>query len=198
MKKKVKTLTATEAKDVSFLYWVWLVNNANGSIGEMNDTVGGAQEFTLLEGTSSLSTHLLRELQKNSNHFSIYLNNAVTKISSLSPTSIEVFTRSNLKVKTKRVIVTIPPTLYQRIHFEPALVPQRYQLAAKMPMSCMIKTITFYRDPFWRRLGYSGRSYTHHDPFSLFVLSTDHPILSSLYHLNQLLFIYLFIYYYYY
>jgi monoamine oxidase len=56
------------------------------------------------------------------------------------------------------MIVAIPPALAGRIEYEPQLPAARGQLARRMPMSSVIKCVTFYDAPLWRTAGYSGEA----------------------------------------
>ncbi|MFD5700383.1 flavin monoamine oxidase family protein [Streptomyces lasiicapitis] len=59
-------------------------------------------------------------------------------------------------VRAKRVIVTIPPPLAGRIHYDPPMPAARDQLTQRMPMGSALKTFAVYDTPFWRTDGLSG------------------------------------------
>jgi len=58
--------------------------------------------------------------------------------------------------KASFVISTIPPALLGRISFNPPLPPLKNQAIQRIPMGSIIKTITFYKRPFWREKGLAG------------------------------------------
>lgn len=45
---------------------------------------------------------------------------------------------------------------YRRISFDPPLPGLRQQMADRLPMGSIIKTVTFYETAWWREKGYSG------------------------------------------
>ncbi|KAF3702254.1 putative flavin-containing monoamine oxidase A [Channa argus] len=56
----------------------------------------------------------------------------------------------------RAVIVTCPPHLAAKIHYEPALPSQREFLTQNMPVGHMIKFIITYQTAFWKENGFSG------------------------------------------
>uniref|UniRef100_A0A8C4EDU7 Amine oxidase n=1 Tax=Dicentrarchus labrax TaxID=13489 RepID=A0A8C4EDU7_DICLA len=54
------------------------------------------------------------------------------------------------------VIVTCPPHLAAKIHYQPALPSQREFLTQNMPVGHMIKFIITYKSAFWKEKGFSG------------------------------------------
>ncbi|GAB4004665.1 FAD-dependent oxidoreductase [Spirosoma migulaei] len=62
--------------------------------------------------------------------------------------------------QAKRVIVTVPPALQNRIDFQPLLPAQRAQLIQRMPMGSVWKCYAIYEKPFWREQGLNGLAAT--------------------------------------
>ncbi|GAB4015665.1 flavin monoamine oxidase family protein [Spirosoma koreense] len=62
--------------------------------------------------------------------------------------------------QARRVIVTVPPALQNRIDFQPILPAQRVQLLQRMPMGSVWKCFAIYDKPFWRRQGLNGLAAT--------------------------------------
>jgi monoamine oxidase len=69
-----------------------------------------------------------------------------------------------LTVRTRRVIVAIPPTLAGRIDYDPPLPALRDQLTQRMPQGSVIKTMAIYETPFWRDEGLSGQATSDQGP----------------------------------
>ncbi|KAG8589735.1 hypothetical protein GDO81_006509 [Engystomops pustulosus] len=65
--------------------------------------------------------------------------------------------------QAKYVISAIPPTLTTKIHFNPELPPIRNQLIQRLPMGSVIKTMMYYKEPFWRKLDYCGAMFIDDD-----------------------------------
>ncbi|MGH9029856.1 MAG: flavin monoamine oxidase family protein, partial [Acidimicrobiales bacterium] len=61
------------------------------------------------------------------------------------------------RVRCRRVIVSVPPTLAGRIQYQPLLPAERDQLTQCAPMGSVIKILAVYDTPFWRDRGLSGQ-----------------------------------------
>ncbi|HWM30965.1 MAG TPA: FAD-dependent oxidoreductase [Methyloceanibacter sp.] len=61
-------------------------------------------------------------------------------------------------VEARRVIVAVPPYLASRIDYDPALPAVQTQLLRRMLSGSVIRGITIYDEPFWRKDGMSGMS----------------------------------------
>ncbi|WP_147105344.1 flavin monoamine oxidase family protein [Nesterenkonia populi] len=64
-----------------------------------------------------------------------------------------------LTVHAERVIVAVPPNLYSRISFEPALPWLQQQMHQHQSMGLVIKVHAVYERPFWREKGLSGTGF---------------------------------------
>jgi putrescine oxidase len=62
-------------------------------------------------------------------------------------------------VRADRVIVAVPPNLYSRISFEPALPWLQQQMHQHTSMGLVIKVHAVYERPFWRDKGLSGTGF---------------------------------------
>lgn len=59
-------------------------------------------------------------------------------------------------ISAYRAIITIPPAIASRIHYEPRLSLLRDHLTQRTPMDFAIKAHVIYAEPFWRHQGLSG------------------------------------------
>lgn len=66
---------------------------------------------------------------------------------------------AELTVNARRVIVAVPPNLYTRISFEPALPARQQQLQQHLSLGLVIKLHAVYETPFWRAAGLSGTAF---------------------------------------
>ncbi|MEJ7633749.1 NAD(P)/FAD-dependent oxidoreductase [Aeromicrobium sp.] len=73
-----------------------------------------------------------------------------------------VVTTDSLMVRAKRVIVAVPPNLYGRLSFEPALPAAQHQLHQHLSLGLVIKVHAVYDRPFWRDTGLSGTAFGPH------------------------------------
>lgn len=62
-------------------------------------------------------------------------------------------------VRARRVVVAVPPNLYPRISFEPALPWLQQQMHQHTSMGLVIKVHAVYETPFWRDRGLSGTGF---------------------------------------
>nr|WP_271208979.1 NAD(P)/FAD-dependent oxidoreductase [Rhodococcus wratislaviensis]GLK33409.1 putative putrescine oxidase [Rhodococcus wratislaviensis] len=67
-----------------------------------------------------------------------------------------------LTVRARHAIVAVPPNLYARINFEPALPALRQQLQQHLSFGLVIKVHAVYETPFWRETGLSGTAFGPH------------------------------------
>ncbi|WP_369045711.1 flavin monoamine oxidase family protein [Sinomonas sp. P10A9] len=65
-------------------------------------------------------------------------------------------TSGRVTVTARRAILAIPPTLYSRISYVPALPRRQHQLHQHLSMGLVIKVHAVYERPFWRESGLSG------------------------------------------
>lgn len=64
-----------------------------------------------------------------------------------------------LTVRADQVIIAVPPNLYSRISFEPALPWLQQQMHQHQSMGVVIKVHAVYDTPFWREKGLSGTGF---------------------------------------
>ena len=62
----------------------------------------------------------------------------------------------NVIVRAKYVVVAVPPNLYSRVHFVPALDRRQHQMHQHQSLGLVIKVHAVYPTPFWRDKGLSG------------------------------------------
>ena len=72
---------------------------------------------------------------------------------------VEVYT-DDLTVVARRVIVAVPPNLYNRIEYTPNLPRLRQQLQQHQSLGMVIKVHASYDTPFWREDGLSGTAFS--------------------------------------
>ncbi|EAR25769.1 putative oxidoreductase [marine actinobacterium PHSC20C1] len=69
-------------------------------------------------------------------------------------------TSDNITVQAKHVIVAVPPNLYDRINYVPALPRLRQQMQQHSSLGLVIKVHATYETPFWRDAGLSGTAFS--------------------------------------
>ncbi|KAM4527547.1 putative flavin-containing monoamine oxidase A [Odontesthes bonariensis] len=139
-----------EPSQMSFLFFLMYAAAAGGLLALLESTPGGAQEFKIKGGTQQLSECLAEGVGwKN-----VRLGSAVTAIWQDAEWA-RVMTSSDTFL-CRAVIVTCPPHLAAKIHYQPALPSMREYLTQNMPVGHMIKFIITYQTAFWKEKGYSG------------------------------------------
>ncbi|OIJ35518.1 putrescine oxidase [Rothia kristinae] len=62
-------------------------------------------------------------------------------------------------VRARRAVVAVPPNLYERISFVPALPRRQQQMHQHQSLGLVIKVHAVYETPFWRDKGLSGTAF---------------------------------------
>jgi monoamine oxidase len=150
-----EALAGAESRDCSLLYTLAYVATATdgstpGTLERLFDTRGGAQAQRFVEGSQEISIRLARHI--GAEH--IVMSSPVRKIEH-SKTHVTVIS-DKLTVRAKSVVVAVPPTLAQRIYFDPILSGQRDGLTQRLPQGTLIKVEAFFERPWWRDKGLSG------------------------------------------
>uniref|UniRef100_A0A665V936 Amine oxidase n=1 Tax=Echeneis naucrates TaxID=173247 RepID=A0A665V936_ECHNA len=157
-----RSVFGMEPSQMSFLFFLMYAAAAGGLLPLLENTAGSAQEFKIRGGTQQLSECLAEHVGwKN-----VRLGSAVTAI--WQDAEWARVTTATDTFLCRAVIVTCPPHLAAKIHYEPALPSQREFLTQNMPVGHMIKFIITYQKAFWKEKGLSGEIVTG--------ASTDSPI----------------------
>lgn len=101
----------------------------------------------------------------------VKLNSPVTSIAQ-SRSGVVVRTLDGKEYQGSHVIMAMAPPMQMRVHYSPPLPPQRNQLMQRMPMGSVWKCLVYYKEAFWRKIGYSGSM--------LFTLSEDCPVVYTI------------------
>ncbi|WP_035744447.1 NAD(P)/FAD-dependent oxidoreductase [Haematomicrobium sanguinis] len=88
----------------------------------------------------------------------IYLANPVLRLEWMNDGVRAV--GANVTVVAKKVIVAVPPNLYSRISYVPALPRLQHQMHQHQSMGLVIKVHAVYPTPFWRNNGLSGTGFS--------------------------------------
>lgn len=141
---------AAEPGDLSMLH-VLFYSHASGSFQRLIDTTGGAQQDRFTGGSALIAQRLAGNLGSV-----VRLNAAVDRIE-VAGSTVTATTAAG-QFEGRQIIVTAPPLLAGRIHYQPALPAWRDQLTQRTPMGSVIKCQVIYDEPFWRADGLSGQA----------------------------------------
>lgn len=131
-----------------------------GSFSNLVDD-GFILDRRIVGGMQSVSEAMAAELGEDV----VFLNNPVRTIRWSDPaqtgsTDAGVTVWSDrLTVRARHAIVAVPPNLYSRISFEPALPRLQQQMHQHQSMGLVIKVHAVYDTPFWRTEGRSGTGF---------------------------------------
>jgi monoamine oxidase len=151
-----EALVGGEARECSLLYTLAYIAQATdehsgpGTVERLINTRGGAQAKRFVEGAQMISIRLAHHI----GHEHIVLGSPVRKIEQ-SNTHVTVHS-DRRTVRAKHVIVAIPPTLAQRIYFEPILPSKHDGYFQRSPQGTLIKVEAFFHKPWWRDKGLTG------------------------------------------
>lgn len=139
-----------EPNEVSLLWFLCYVKNCGG-YGRSISTENGGQERKVRNGTQQISNRL-REIVGPDR---VLLGKPVYRIDQ-SGDKTQVSTLDGSCYSADQVILAVPPHLWLKIHYEPALPSDKNLLAQRSPMGSVGKVILYYERPFWREKGFSG------------------------------------------
>lgn len=157
MEVLLASIFAAEPEEYSALHFLFYLASGGG-LHRMMTTIGGAQEARVLGGAHRISERLAQRLDE-----AVSLNEEVLGIRHFRE-GVEVQT-IHRSIWAKRALVTLPPTLAGRLHYDPPMPANRDALTSQMPAGNVLKFQVMYETPFWRQAGLSGT-----------VLSLDHDV----------------------
>uniref|UniRef100_A0A668A0I9 Amine oxidase n=1 Tax=Myripristis murdjan TaxID=586833 RepID=A0A668A0I9_9TELE len=143
MELSSRAVFGMEPAQMSFLFFLMYAAAAGGVLALLENTPGSAQEFKVKVPTPLLC--LDRLSQVHTTRLFLLIDVEWAKVKTATNTFL-----------CRAVIVTCPPHLAAKIHYQPALPIQREYLTQNMPVGHMIKFIITYKTAFWRERGFSG------------------------------------------
>jgi monoamine oxidase len=150
-----ESLVGAEPRDCSLLYLLAYIATATdgkkkGTVEDLIFTRGGAQAQRFVEGSQMISIRLAERI----GHEHLMLSSPVRRIEQ-GKSGVTV-TSDRVTATAKYVVVAIPPTLAQRIDYDPILPAMRDGLTQRSPQGTLIKVEAFFHKPWWRDNGLSG------------------------------------------
>jgi monoamine oxidase len=150
---------AAEAQQVSYLWFLDALRSAGG-LEYLMSVKDGALDEKFSGGMHQVAAAMAKELGER-----VLLNTPVEKIVQ-NGGGVGAITPKGV-FAARHIVVALPPGTISRIAFEPHLPAARDGLHQRMPMGNIIKAIVAYKEPFWRRLGFSGQVATDDDVVGL-------------------------------
>jgi monoamine oxidase len=136
--------------ELSLLHVLFYIAAAGNLSPMLTDIEGGAQERRIVGGSQRVSQAMADELGDR-----VVLSAPVRSIVQTGD-RVTVAADGHTAV-AQACIVAVPPTVCDRIVFDPALPADRAQLQRRMAAGSVIKFSAIYDEPFWRAEGMSGQ-----------------------------------------
>ncbi|KAK4195761.1 putative amine oxidase [Triangularia verruculosa] len=141
-----RALLGVEGNEVSTLLMVNYLKSGTGIENLVSDGPDGGQYLRADKGMHTISKYLTSQLPAES----VRLNTVVKSISQ-SPNGVQVATAANKIFKAKRVVVSIPSTLYPTISFSPELPLSKSILAEGTAIGTYSKVIIVRKEKVWEQ-----------------------------------------------
>lgn len=151
-------LFCIDTAELSLLDALTLVKS-HGGIIKLMSVKGGNQQDRVVGGAQRIANCVAEKLGDR-----VRLGSPARHINQ-DATGVTVIS-DKVTVRAKRVIVAIPPTLAGHIQYSPQLPADRMQLMQRAPVGSVLKVVTLYDKPFWRRddVNLTGQSFALTDP----------------------------------
>jgi monoamine oxidase len=151
------------------LLWFLSYLRAGGGLMKLIAIDGGAQQDRFVAGAGGLAEAMARSLGER-----VVTGAPVRTIRQAD--EVEVITDRGA-IRSRRLIIAVPPPLVARIDFAPALPARRDQLLQRAAMGAIVKVVACYQRPFWRDRGFSGEVVaTSPDPFAVVFDNCSHDL----------------------
>jgi monoamine oxidase len=149
-----RPIFGAEPRELSLLFTLFYIaasgNEQNVGPFERNfNTRDGAQMWRFFGGAQLIAKRVAKRLGKR-----VVLKAPVRRI--VQRRNRVIVDSKRLRVRARRAIVALPPTLAGRIEYRPDLPFQRDQLTQRLPQGTLIKVTAVYDRPFWRDAGLTG------------------------------------------
>ena len=143
------TLLCAEPSQVSLLFFLHYLKSGEGLDVLVSSDTGGAQNLLFHGGVHQISRLMADEVGDR-----LHLDAPVSAIE-WQEGAVTVHSAGGT-FTSRKVIITIPPTLLKRIGFSPALPQPKATLHERLSMGSSIKFWVLYKTPFWREMGLNG------------------------------------------
>ncbi len=155
------TLLCKPSDEISMLYYLWYARSGD-SLKRLMDIENGAQERKFVGGSASISIKLADELRAAGAR--VELSWPVHSVKQLAGGAVLLTCRDGRSVRAKTAIVALAPSLYRSIAWSPELPAGKEELGHAFSMGSIVKTVTYYSEPWWRKKGLSGQIFSVQGP----------------------------------
>ncbi|XP_042869530.1 probable flavin-containing monoamine oxidase A [Penaeus japonicus] len=141
----------TDATRISAMFFLAYSNAAGGVMKILEAKKDCAQEARVKGGTQQISQLLAERLGKEV----VLLSHPVIRVDQTTE-NVKVTTENGKTFVARRVIVTAPPNMINKMEFLPPLPPYKKLIYENLPVGHLIKFLVVYEKAFWREKGFSG------------------------------------------
>ncbi|KAJ4270147.1 hypothetical protein NW762_001820 [Fusarium torreyae] len=138
--------------EVSALYMVDYLHSGTGLDNMASDKKDGGQYLRNRQGNQTFSIRLAAKLPETA----VKLRSSVKTVTQGSDGIIVQTIEPRQYFRAKRVVVSVPTSLYSTITFEPPLPTNKKTLGDSTALGCYGKAIFVFEKPWWRDAGFSG------------------------------------------
>jgi monoamine oxidase len=150
MNSVVRAVFCCEARELSYLFFLFYCKASGGLLVLLAAGPGGAQNLLFRGGLHQSASRLADGLGDR-----VRLGTPVTAVRQ-DGERVVVVTSSGEEVAASRAIVAVPPPLAVQIDWQPGLPQNRRRLLERQAMGSTIKAWLAYPEPFWRTTGHNG------------------------------------------
>jgi len=154
----VRVIFGSDMGELSFLHFLFYLNSGGG-LTKLIESHDGNQDRWVVGGAQQLCTRMAETAGE-------VHTGAPVRIIRHDETSATLVTDER-QWTARRVVVTVPMPLADRIRYEPPLPTARDQLTQRVGMGATIKVLALYDEAFWRDQGYSGESVCSDGPVTV-------------------------------
>jgi monoamine oxidase len=145
-----ETIFACELHELSLLHALFYIKSGT-SLDCLINIKNGAQQHRIKGGMQTIVDRMAKDFSEQ-----ISFNSPVRKI---EKTDSEIIVHSDIEsYSCQKVIFAVPPPLLAEIEILPELSQDKKKLLKNYPMGQVGKCFMIYKNPFWRKSGFSGQA----------------------------------------
>eukprot|EP00730_Choanoeca_flexa_P017508 TRINITY_DN8444_c0_g1_i2.p1 TRINITY_DN8444_c0_g1~~TRINITY_DN8444_c0_g1_i2.p1 ORF type:complete len:562 (+),score=87.06 TRINITY_DN8444_c0_g1_i2:19-1704(+) len=167
MQSAVRCSMGADPHQLSALFMMFY-SRAAGSMNNLIETDGGAQECRVEGGMLQVSEKLVEALPKDS----VHLYSPVIRIEKHHEDFHVIHGDGRLKT-CRHVILALAPSQIAAIEFDPPLPAWRRDAYATLKMGHLIKVVLSYKTAFWRDKSLSGQFVSNQGPLCIVMDATN-------------------------
>ncbi|KAI0000254.1 amine oxidase [Xylariaceae sp. FL0662B] len=146
-----RALLGADSEEMSLLFLINYVKSGTGLHNISSDLKDGGQYLRNRQGNQTFSERLAAELPAGTTR----LSTPVTRVTTQKG-GVKVDTPDRGSFSARKIVVTIPTTLYSTIEFSPPLHENKQTLGNSTALGYWSKTTFVFSRPWWREAGLSG------------------------------------------